>query len=91
VQGKPDGSGEPVVTTRVLSTCTRGCGCIGRPAFAAPSVLGGTKFMHSPGASRRGIERAYVFGSLKIESMFETPRPPPVKTVGVMGGGRTPH
>src|SRR5882724_1136816 len=25
--------------TRVLSTCTRGCGCIGHPAFPAPSDL----------------------------------------------------
>jgi hypothetical protein len=44
--------------TRVLPThCTRGCGCIGHPAFPAPSVLGGTKLMHTSGASRRGIER----------------------------------
>src|ERR1700686_5431513 len=37
-------SGKPVVTTaRVLSTlfCTRGCGCIGRPAFPTPSFRGG--------------------------------------------------
>ena len=30
--------GVPVVATRVLSLCTRGCGCIGHPAFPAPSL-----------------------------------------------------
>src|SRR6266487_6566761 len=35
-------SGEPVVTTLVCFILfrTRGCGCIGHPAFPAPSVLG---------------------------------------------------
>src|SRR6202043_2945074 len=32
---------------------TRGCGCIGRPAFPTPSSLKGGKFMHPSGASRR--------------------------------------
>jgi hypothetical protein len=39
--GMPGNPGEPVVTTaRVHSTlfCTRGCGCIGRPAFPTPLV-----------------------------------------------------
>ena len=32
--------------------------------------------MHNSGVSRRGIERAHVFGSLeKWNQMFETPRP----------------
>src|SRR6266446_2586902 len=68
--GMPGDSGVLVVT-RVLSAntkCTRGRGCNGHPAFPTPSVFGGTKFMHNPGASRRGIERAHVFGSLKFES-----------------------
>jgi hypothetical protein len=31
---------------------TRGCGCNGHPAFPAPSIFRGTKFMHDPGAFR---------------------------------------
>jgi len=34
--------------------CTGGCGCAKRPAFPAPSIFRGQKFLHSPGASRRG-------------------------------------
>src|ERR1700726_2310368 len=45
------------VNTRV-HTCypmrTRGCGCIGRPAFPTPSFLKGETIMHTSGASRRG-------------------------------------
>ena len=29
--------------------------------------------MRNPGVSRRGIERAHVFGSLNLNKMFETP------------------
>src|ERR1700756_5282115 len=36
-RGRPVCSGEPAVTTLVcLSPYTRGCGCIGHPAFPAP-------------------------------------------------------
>src|SRR5258705_6573655 len=36
--------------TRVLTThCTRGCGCIARPAFPAPSVLLGERFLQNLG------------------------------------------
>src|SRR3977135_4499805 len=39
-QGRPECSGEPVVTTLVCFVlCTRGCGCTGHPAFPAPSVI----------------------------------------------------
>jgi len=37
-QGMPVVCGVPVVATRVLSCCTRGYGCIGHPAFPAPSL-----------------------------------------------------
>src|SRR6267142_2215229 len=42
--------------TRVLTThCTRGCGCIGHPAFPAPSVFqSGETVLQNSGASRRG-------------------------------------
>src|SRR3569832_1722756 len=38
-QGRPDRSGEPVVTySYAFYFCIRGCGCIRRPAFPAPSM-----------------------------------------------------
>src|ERR1700680_3131222 len=42
-RGMPGYSGGPVVTTLVCFVLfrTRGCGCIGHPAFPAPSVLEG--------------------------------------------------
>src|SRR6266571_6709642 len=44
-------SGEPVVTTLVCFVFyrTRGCGCIGHPAFPAPSDFSGRKFLQKPG------------------------------------------
>jgi hypothetical protein len=51
-QGRPDRSGEPVVTySYAQHFCIRGCGCIRHPAFPAPSVFGGAKFMHHSGAT----------------------------------------
>jgi hypothetical protein len=38
---------------------TRGCGCIGRPAFPTPSFFQGERFMHNSGASRREIAEPY--------------------------------
>src|SRR5258708_28192254 len=39
-RGMPGRSGEPVVTIScAFFICTRGCGCIGHPAFPAPSVV----------------------------------------------------
>src|SRR6202035_3090536 len=52
----PGVSGELAVNTRVHSTHyfrTRGCGCIGHPAFPTPSDIGGGKFKHDSGAWRR--------------------------------------
>jgi len=43
-----------------MCICTRDRGCSAHPAFPAPSVFGGTKFMHTSGALRREIERAYL-------------------------------
>src|SRR5258705_6090441 len=41
--------------TRVLTThCTRGCGCIGHPAFPAPSVFRAKRFCKTSGDQRRG-------------------------------------
>ena len=49
----PGVSGVTVVTNaRVYYHTTRGCGRTKRPAFPAPSL--GRKFLHNPGASRRG-------------------------------------
>jgi hypothetical protein len=55
-RGMPGQLGEPVVTTLVCFILfrTRGRGCIGHPAFPAPSVSKGERFMHSSGYSRRG-------------------------------------
>jgi hypothetical protein len=60
-QGRPDRSGEPVVTNSyVFYFYIRGCGCIRRPAFPAPSFLEGQGFFASPGrCPRRGIGRLY--------------------------------
>src|ERR1700686_4817722 len=53
----PDVSGASAVNTRVHTPTTkrtRGCGCIGHPAFPAPSYLRGTFLKHSSGEFRRG-------------------------------------
>src|SRR6266516_2288834 len=44
-------SGEPVVTTLVCFVLfrTRGCGCIGHPAFPAPSHVEGEWFLQNSG------------------------------------------
>jgi hypothetical protein len=41
-----------------LSICTRGYGCIERPAFPTPSIFQGGRFLHNSGASRREIAEA---------------------------------
>src|ERR1700733_5993923 len=39
-QGRPDRSGEPVVTNSyAFHFCIRGCGCVRHPAFPAPSIF----------------------------------------------------
>src|SRR6266566_7912795 len=55
-------SGVPVVTTLVCFVLfrTRGCGCIGHPAFPAPSILLGGWFLQNSGASRRGNAESYL-------------------------------
>ena len=55
-------SGVTVVTTLVCFVLfrTRGCGCIERPAFPAPSEFQGERFMHNSGESRREIAKACV-------------------------------
>src|SRR6266404_4934343 len=59
--------------TRVLTSLrTRGCGCIGHPAFPAPSVCWANDFCKTSGASRREIAKPYFdglrFGCLKREA-----------------------
>ena len=68
--GMPGYSGATVVTTRVLSTFrTRGCGCIGHPAFPAPSA--GREIHAQLGRMRRGIAdaRLRLVGCLKTASV----------------------
>ena len=56
---------------------TRGCGCIGHPAFPTPSVLRGGDLLQTSGVSRREIANVYLIviaetfwrGCLKIESV----------------------
>ena len=53
---------EPVVTTLVCFVLfrTRGCGCSERPAFPAPSVSLGERFLQDSDASRREIAKAHL-------------------------------
>jgi hypothetical protein len=61
-------SGEPVVTNARVYYTTRGCGCIGHPAFPAPSVWRDKVRAHNSGASRREMAvacpRSLVLGRL---------------------------
>src|SRR6266404_2390396 len=61
-RGMPGRSGVTVVTMLVCFVLfrTRGCGCIERPAFPAPSEFKGERFMHGSGGSRREIAKACV-------------------------------
>src|SRR6266446_7244773 len=56
-RGMPGDSGVTVVTTLVCFVLfrTRGCGCIERPAFPAPSVFEGERSTQASGVSRREI------------------------------------
>src|ERR1700716_1402014 len=72
-QGRPECSGEPVVTTLVcFLLCTRGCGCIGARHSPTPSVFRGERFTHTSGASRRenAKVRLCVSPSLRKQSIF---------------------
>ena len=54
-QGRPDRSGEPVVTNlRVFYTTREAAGGLTRPAFPAPSVFEGHEFHNARAFSRRG-------------------------------------
>ena len=61
-RGMPGETGVTVVTMLVcfVSFRTRGYGCSERPAFPAPSEFLGERFLHNPGALRRGNEESYV-------------------------------
>ena len=57
-RGMPGRSGVTVVTTLVcLFFCTRGCGCIARPAFPAPSDIRGRNVFGKPRADRAARSR----------------------------------
>jgi hypothetical protein len=58
--------------------CMRGCGCIERPAFPAPSAIGGRRPLHNSGAVRREIARAYL-------SALRRASPRPGRTSGGTG------
>jgi len=58
-----------VVTTLVCFILfrTRGCGCIGRPAFPTPSFFLGGRFLQDSGAPRREIAASH----LNLSWLFE--------------------
>ena len=57
----PGRSGVTVVTMLVrFLFCVRGCGCIERPAFPAPSISLGERFLQDSDASRREIAEPYL-------------------------------
>src|ERR1700724_4044999 len=70
--GMPDVSGASAVNTRVHTPTTkrtRGCGCIGHPAFPAPSFnFEGDACSNSSANSRRENADACPLGCLKLES-----------------------
>ena len=54
-QGVPDRFGEPVVTYSCATLHRpRGCGCVGHPAFPAPSLIEGRDSCKTRAHSRRG-------------------------------------
>src|SRR5258705_9083281 len=61
--------------TRVLTThCTRGCGCIGHPAFPAPSVYRGPKkSIQNSGAPRREITESRQVNANAPHSQSSSP------------------
>jgi hypothetical protein len=60
----PGDAGVTVVTTLVcFFICTRGCGCIERPAFPAPSDVSDARYtMQNSRLSRGEIAEVWVFG-----------------------------
>ena len=68
-------SGVTVVTTLVCFVLfrTRGFGRIKRPAFPAPSVSKGERFMHSSGNSRRGNAKVCLMNSNALHSHSSSP------------------
>src|SRR5216117_2099292 len=69
-RGMPGRSGVTVVTMLVCFVFyrTRGCGRIQRPAFPAPSVSKGERFMHSSGDSRRGNAKVCLMNANALHS-----------------------
>src|ERR1700674_4723504 len=66
-------SGVTVVTNSyAFYFCIRGCGRIERPAFPAPSVLGGTICWQSPGELRRGDTRSCVLPNTVVPAFAGT-------------------
>ena len=74
--GMPGDPGGPVVTNSCAFFCTRGCGCIGRPAFPTPSW--GRKMTQDPDAWRRGNAEVCPRSSnfvVPAKAGTHTPRP----------------
>jgi hypothetical protein len=73
-QGRPVRSGEPVVTCScAFYFCTRGCGCIRRPVFPAPSHWEG----HRPCITRALLRRGSDCARLRFEIGSSMPVRPP--------------
>jgi hypothetical protein len=66
-------SGVLVVTTVCLLPMHTGCGCIGHPAFPAPSVFRGTRLWQTSGSWRREKADLYPFSGLTGEARLGTP------------------
>src|SRR5258708_26809310 len=67
----PVDPGEPVATT-VCYFLHTGCGCIGHPAFPAPSVFRGKTVRQNSGVAPREREGMFEVGShVRSERMFE--------------------
>jgi hypothetical protein len=67
----PAVSGVTVVTClRAFYFCTQGCGRIERPAFPAPSVLGGqdvkAKLARNPRRGREGVAALFAGSNLAV-------------------------
>src|SRR6266550_8347195 len=74
-QGMPGETGVTVVTMLVCFVLfrTRGFGRIVRPAFPAPSVSKGERFMHSSGGSRRGNAKVCLMNANVLHSRSSSP------------------
>jgi hypothetical protein len=69
--------------------CTRGCGCGAHPAFPAPSVIRGHKFLHDSGALRRGKANVCLNYSRHCEERKRRPAVARFASYGALGVRRS--